>query len=523
MKKQIVLTAAIIIAGFAAFSQTCDQRKFHAATTSEIDKLIKLTDGSFTILSVNRLYHVNANGVIVWSKEIPPAGNKSFQGLSFVRLTDGSYIIAGDFEQSAAPQKVMTLVKTDANGNLIWSRQYYDTRLSTAKAIIKTNDAGFVLTGIAREITSNGAFDDAYVMKLDASANIQWTSIIGSVGNSDRGFSIVQTNDNGYAVTGISYINDATDMFVAKVNSAGSLLWSKFFGDGGYDYGREIIETNDGGLAIFGGHGTVPVSGFNYDYFLVKLQNSGALQWAKYYGASDNDYPGSFIQTTDGSYVMTGASYSFRTDNSDCYSIKTNVSGDVQLSKATTGWGKLIFTNGSGYVIGGMDQTAFFYDGLLIKTDNNLSTCNSRNVNTVTQVSTRSVNANFHEESRTFTATALSFTSVNATVSVSQICSNTITSNIVESPTKKENNFRISVYPNPVKDKILLEFTSNELSNAEIKILNIPGNLFFSKNITVYQGANKETINTNFLNKGSYFLSITLRNGDKKSIQFLKE
>jgi hypothetical protein len=58
--------------------------------------------------------------------------------------------------------------------NLIWSRQISDTHFSTATSIIKTNDGGFALTGTARELSSGGdvPHDDAYVMKLDSSANV---------------------------------------------------------------------------------------------------------------------------------------------------------------------------------------------------------------------------------------------------------------------------------------------------------------------------------------------------------------
>src|SRR4029078_5872635 len=98
MKKQITLIAAMILAGFAAFSQ--DQIRFHATTTTQVQKLIKLPDGSFTLLSGNRLFRVNTNGAIVWSKIIPTSEGKSFVGTSFVRLTDGSYIIAGYLDRS---------------------------------------------------------------------------------------------------------------------------------------------------------------------------------------------------------------------------------------------------------------------------------------------------------------------------------------------------------------------------------------------------------------------------------------
>jgi len=311
-------------------------------------------------------------------------------------------------------------------------------------------------------------------------------------------------------------------MFVAKLNSNGNLQWSKYFGDDWYDYGTKIIETNNRGLAILGAHGIGPEIGATNDLFLVKLGTSGNLQWAKYYGGSMDDYPRSFIQNADGSYAIIGSSYSFRNDSyADFYTIKTNASGNVLLSKAVTGAAMVIFAYGSGYIMGGWDQVNF--DGLLITTDNNFNTCNSRDVNTVSQVSTRGVDANFHNKKRTFTASALSFTSRNSSLSVSQLCTLSKTRDIAKPSEKDRGNFKISVYPNPVKDKMILQFLSYQSARAEIRILNTQGNIFFVKNISVYQGQNREIINTSFLNNGNYFLSMTLSNGDRKLIPFLKE
>jgi hypothetical protein len=522
MKQKITIVAALIILSFAALSQTTNKKKFHGTTTvTGIDRLIKLPNGGFTMLSANRLYSVNANGVILWSKDIPSTGGKSFQSWSFVRTADGSYVIAGYFDQRQKPQNVVTLIKADANGNLIWSRQFSDTHVSTATAIIKTRDGGFALTGTARELSLGGdvPHDDAYVMKLDSSANVEWTSVIGSDGITDESYAITQTSDNGYAIAGFSYVSGAPDIFVAKVNSNGNLLWSKFFGDADSDdFASRIIETTDGGLAILARHGSVPSS---IDYFLIKLQSSGVLQWAKYYGGSNIDYAGSFIQLTDGSYVMTGISYSFG-DGYDIYNIKTNASGDVQLSKATPGWGNVILANGSGFVIGGYDQTRTV-DGALVQTDNNLNTCDSRNVTTVTHVSTRNINANFRKKNRAFTVTPLSFTTVNSTVSVSQICGSALPANTIESSVKSLNDFKISIYPNPVKEKMVLQLISNHSSQAQMSILNAQGTLHFSKNISVRDGESREIINTSFLRNGSYFLSIIFKNGDKKFFPFIKE
>jgi hypothetical protein len=525
MKKHSLLFSAVVLIYSTGFAQTPDQKLFHATGSTAIEKLIRLPNGNFTILSYDGLYSVNANGAILWSKEFPALSDGStFAASSFVRNTDGSYLIAG-MRQFSPNNYVSALIKTDATGQVLWSKQISDNSWSNVTAIIKTNDGGFALTGKAKEFIAGSTIWDAYIIKLDSNANLQWSRIIGSDSLQDYSNSIIQTSDSGYVITGYTYIDSAGDVFVAKVNSAGKLLWSKYFGDNGYDFGIKIINTNDGALVVLGRHGTVPLFGFTTDYFLVKLKGNGNLQWAKYYGGPDSDDPNDIIQLATGGYMITGTSYSFRNDfYSDIYTIKTNASGNVLFSKAVgNGGGNVILQNGSGFVVGGSDSTyPYPSDGLLIKTDNNLNTCNSRDVTTDVQISTRSVNANFHKKSRTFTISPLSFISINLALSVTQLCSSIPIAKISE-PQADTKDFEISVFPNPVKDKLTLRFTGTQPLLLRLSIMDPQGNVFISKNVSIFTGMSTDIINTALLRNGNYFLAVIGEDGRKKLISFIKE
>ena len=220
--------------------------------------------------------------------------------------------------------------------------------------------------------------------------------------------------------------------------------------------------------------------------------------------------------------MITGSSYSVRNDfYRDIYTVKTNASGDVLLSKAVSGWGNVILPNGSGFVIGGYDET-YPYSGLLVKTDNSLNTCNSRNVTTDVHISTRSVNANFHKKIRTFTISPLSFTSVNFALSVTPVCSRAAIANILE-PKADTKDFEISVFPNPVKDRLTLQFTSTQPGLLRLSVIDKQGNIFISKNVSFFNGSNTEIIYTALLKNGSYFLTVRREDGRKQLIPFLKE
>src|SRR5207249_3477239 len=146
---------------------------------------------------------------------------------------------------------------------------------------------------------------DVYVIKLDSIANIQWTKTIGgNVG--DYGYSIIQTNDGGYAVAGYtgSFNVSYTDFYLIKLDSIGNLLWTKTVGGNNYDFGNCIIQTIDSGYAVVGWTNSFGSSASDRVY-VIKLEYSGNLEWAKtieYGNCSGN----SIIQAKDGGYIIGG-------------------------------------------------------------------------------------------------------------------------------------------------------------------------------------------------------------------------
>ncbi len=122
---------------------------------------------------------------------------------------------------------------------------YYDFGYS----IIQTTDSGYAIAGITWSFGGGG---DVYVIKLNANGNIEWTKTIG--GDSiDYGYSIIQTTDSGYAIAGYTWSFGAGgNVYVIKLNASGNIEWTKTIGGSGTDYGYSIIQTTDGGYAIDG-------------------------------------------------------------------------------------------------------------------------------------------------------------------------------------------------------------------------------------------------------------------------------
>ncbi len=146
---------------------------------------------------------------------------------------------------------------------------------------------------------------------------IQWQKCFGGSSH-DEPFSIHQTTDGGYIVAGYTDSNDVdvsgnhgdTDFWLVKLNSSGSIQWQKCLGGSYWDMAYSIQQTSDGGYIVAGytisNDGDVSGNHGGYDFWLVKLNSSGDIQWQKCLGGSTNDEAHSIQQTTDGGYIVAG-------------------------------------------------------------------------------------------------------------------------------------------------------------------------------------------------------------------------
>lgn len=194
-----------------------------------------------------------------------------------------------------------------------------------------TKDGGLILGGYS---SSNKSGDktqnckggtDYWIVKLDNKNNIEWDKTIGG-GNTDYLTCLRETTDGGYILAGnsLSKISgDKTednlgreDYWVVKTNSTGKIQWQNTIGGSSLDYLSTMQQTDDGGY-ILGGQSFSNISydksehrKGNSDYWIVKLDSSGNIKWDKTIGGNGYDNLYSLVQTPDGGYILDGISYS---------------------------------------------------------------------------------------------------------------------------------------------------------------------------------------------------------------------
>lgn len=151
---------------------------------------------------------------------------------------------------------------------------------------------------------------------------IQWQKSFGGTGNENAN-SIVQTTDGGYILAGYtsSSNGDVTlnkggdDYWIVKLNASGTLEWQKTYGGSSDDQAYSVVQTTDGGYIVAGYSYSVDGDITNWqgdkDYWILKLDAMGDIQWQKKYGGDDKETAYSIKQTLDGGYIVAGNSYSY--------------------------------------------------------------------------------------------------------------------------------------------------------------------------------------------------------------------
>ncbi len=315
--------------------------------SEEGNSLIQTSDGGYAITGFTKsfgtgeldvyLVKLDANGNLQWTKTI--GGKKEDMGTSLIQTSDGGYAIAGYTYSFGAGESDLYVVKLDANGNLQWTKTIGGKKEDVGLSLIQTSDGGYAITGTTTSFGAGGK--DVYVVKLDANGNLQWTRTVGGPGN-EVGSSLIQTSDGGHVIAGTtaSFGAGEADVYLIKLDANGNLQWTKTIGGPEHDRGRSLIQTSDGGYAITGTTSSDELAAYfgpaEADIYVVKLDANGNLQWTKTIGGPEHDRGLSLIQTSDGGYAIAGSTQSFGAGEWDVYVVKLDKNGDACCAVSQT-------------------------------------------------------------------------------------------------------------------------------------------------------------------------------------------
>ena len=298
-------------------------------------------------------------------------GNDYEEANEVVQTNDDGFIVVGYTETFGAGNRDFYVVKTQPDGDTIWTKTFGGANYDQAHCITKADESHYIIGGYT---SSFGAGGDIYLIKIDENGNAIWTKAIGTQDN-DHISKIRKTSDGGFIICGDIEHWGQYKYYIVKTDSNCDTIWTK-----AYDYGiaKSIIQTNDGGYALI----VYPYSTsyWRYDFQLVKLNQFGEIIWSKFYGGQDPDFEIGFAleQTTDNGYLLAGRADGYGSGASDFLIIKTNNAGDSLWSKTFGGASDeraftVIKTSDGGFLIGGYTGTfgGGFFDFYIVKTDEN--------------------------------------------------------------------------------------------------------------------------------------------------------
>ena len=265
-------------------------------------------------------------------------GSAEDQSHSMVQVADGGYVLAGNTSSFGAGGRDVYVVKINKDGKLLWTKTIGGPSDDNGRSIVQTPDGGFAIAGWTNSFGAGGS--DFYVVRLDANGGLLWTKTIGG-SSTDLGYEIINTSDGGFAIAGqtSSFGGSPNDFYVVKLDGSGNLQWDKRVGGNTADIGYSIVQAADGGFAVCGSTYNWTGSGAtsSLDYLIIKLDASGNLVWSRWIQDALDQKANHINTTSDGGFIVVGdgalPASSGGGWNWHIYGVKLTSTGTVEWSK----------------------------------------------------------------------------------------------------------------------------------------------------------------------------------------------
>ncbi len=308
---------------------------------------------AYTGLNDFLVIKLNSSGSVEWYTFLGSnAGNDSAAALS--QTADGGLVVLGKANADAPAlqgktpinaytgQNDFLAIKLNSSGSVEWYTFLGDAGSDDfASSMTQSYDGGFYLAGQSNAnipslqgktpVNAFSSLIDMMVIKINSSGSVEWYTFLGGTGV-ETASAITLTADGGLAVTGqgganipllqgkapLNVFAGSSDFYTVKLNAAGSVEWHTFMGSAVLDTGWGIVQTSDGGLAVVGTasaniasvQGKTPLIAYagSNDCLTLKLNSAGALEWYSFIGGAGLDQPNAVTLAADGGIVVAGQS-----------------------------------------------------------------------------------------------------------------------------------------------------------------------------------------------------------------------
>ncbi|QRR02450.1 CBM96 family carbohydrate-binding protein [Dyadobacter sandarakinus] len=353
--KKSLLTACLLCAGTLHAQPGIEwSRLYSKPGDDKFTSIMNTADGGYVVAGENtsklpgdlgyldfRLTKVSATGALQWEQSF--GGNKHDQDTRVALAPDGGYLLAGTSRSNKSRDKSENdralspdnagdfwIIKLSKDGTKQWEKTIGGDNQDLLKAVSPTPDGGYLLAGSTlsgtsgeKKTASKGSYD-FWLVKIDGNGNVQWDKSFGGTG--DDQLSAMKLTSDGVIIGGTSdsplgadktrQAFGKNDFWLVKVTFNGDKIWDKTIGGNDTDVLTDLEITSDGGFIICGnsrsgisGNKSKKSLGLD-DYWVVKTDALGNVQWDNALGGTSYDYASSVIPLPEGGYAVSGYSYS---------------------------------------------------------------------------------------------------------------------------------------------------------------------------------------------------------------------
>lgn len=244
-----------------------------------------------------------------------------------IETNDGGYLLCsetfsfdGDVHGNHGESDAW-LLKLNSDGDTLWTKSLGGAGYDAAKSILPANDSGYLLCCItdsdSGDVHGNHGSNDIWLVRMNLTGDTLWTRCYGG-SESDLVQAMVQTEEGDFIMAGSSSSADGdvhgnhggSDFFIMKVDASGDTIWTRCYGGSNNEGIYDIKKVPDNGFLLTGytlsEDGDINNHRGDYDAWIVKLDDSGGMEWEKCLGGLDSDYTTKLLCMDDGSYIAAG-------------------------------------------------------------------------------------------------------------------------------------------------------------------------------------------------------------------------
>lgn len=344
--------------------------------------IIPTSDGGYAMIGDSESYgpgilstlviKCDANGNVQWQNTY---GGAQFDlPMAIAEIPDGQGFILATYSNSFPPPEGMNirLIKIDANGQSVWTSLIAESNgcsMQVKGCVTTTEDGGFLVSASTWRVPNS---NQILLYKVDANGNMIWEKEYGGP-DDDYGATVEATKDGNYILGGYTFSHGSglCDGYMIKITPDGNEIWNSVVGGENYDSYHFVREVSDGFIGV----GSTQSYGKGEQGFVVKLNEDGSVDWINNIGGAENETFEGVIETINNEYILTGSTNSFGNGLHDFMIVKLNQNGEESDMETYGGSDEDFGCNieeiqGTGYIAGATFAGSYLdFQAILFESD----------------------------------------------------------------------------------------------------------------------------------------------------------